>query len=359
MRLKLLSAFPLVLIMLFTISLATMACLCIYTPTIIAIDANHATNIETITATITGTKFYKNSQVKLRAGGDEIVASNVQFKSKTEIVCTLDLNGKAVGQWDVVVINPKNKTAKLIKGFTIEYPAPIVSSIQPKEGVTGLVVPVTITGQYFRNGAVAKLLTAGPSEILINKVIVNSTGKISGQIDLKNAKPGSYDLRVTNDDGKSGTLANAFTVQPAPVVTPVVVTPVVVTPVDPNTLLKPIFFDFDKYNLRSDQTATAEGDLTVLKDYLASHAQVYVVLGGHADERGSQKYNIQLSLQRANTIKDYLVAEGIASERLVVYAYGEDFPARLGHDEDSWWYNRRVDIAVWEMKPSQSEALQR
>jgi hypothetical protein len=113
------------------------------TPKVTSLSVTKGTNNETVNLTITGSQFHKSTYVKLiKAGQSDIVATNVKLVSKTEVSCTLDLNGKTAGQWDVVVANigsmsKKDKPTVLANGFTIEYPAPTVTGIQPNQGTKG------------------------------------------------------------------------------------------------------------------------------------------------------------------------------------------------------------------------------
>ncbi len=65
---------------------------------------------------------------------------------------------------------------------------------------------------------------------------------------------------------------------------------------------------------------------------------------GHADERGTNKFNYQLGLRRANAAKAYLVAKGISGKRLVAVSFGKAHPAVKGHSEAAWSQNRRVEM---------------
>ena len=72
-------------------------------------------------------------------------------------------------------------------------------------------------------------------------------------------------------------------------------------------------------------------NLAALKD----NPNMNIILGGHADERGTREYNLALSGQRAKTIQKYLTDNGIAQERITIYAFGKDYPLKKGHDEAS------------------------
>ena len=109
---------------------------------------------------------------------------------------------------------------------------------------------------------------------------------------------------------------------------------------NPNSLLytKTIYFDFDQSSIRSEFIDVLRSHAA----YLNSNRSASVVIEGHADERGSREYNIGLGERRANAVKSFLEAEGVADSQLNTISYGEERPASLGHDEVSWAENRRA-----------------
>jgi len=120
-----------------------------------------------------------------------------------------------------------------------------------------------------------------------------------------------------------------------------------------NQKLTSIFFDFDKSDIRPDQVKAMNDNLAILK----ANPNLYIILGAHADERGSRDYNINLSARRAAVVKEYLTKADIAADHCVVYAYGKDHPLKKGLDEASRSYNRRVDILMWDTKLSGDQVL--
>ncbi|WP_200175241.1 OmpA family protein [Ectothiorhodospira shaposhnikovii] len=101
-----------------------------------------------------------------------------------------------------------------------------------------------------------------------------------------------------------------------------------------------IHFDFDEARIRPDQHAELRRALAVLRDNPASR----VILGGHADERGTEAYNDALSLRRARAVQAHLRAQGIAAHRIETRAFGESWPLDTAATEAAWALNRRVDI---------------
>ena len=101
--------------------------------------------------------------------------------------------------------------------------------------------------------------------------------------------------------------------------------------------LKDAFFDYDKSALREDQKAALGEDVAWLK----GNAGAKVLIEGHCDERGTAEYNLGLGERRAKAVKDYLIAAGIAADRISIISYGKERPFVLGHDESAWKWNRR------------------
>jgi peptidoglycan-associated lipoprotein len=106
--------------------------------------------------------------------------------------------------------------------------------------------------------------------------------------------------------------------------------------------LKPVFYDFDKYNLKPEARAALTDNAAVLR----GKPDVKVFVEGHCDERGTNEYNLALGERRARAAKDYLVQAGVAADRMLIISYGEERPFALGHDESAWWQNRRAHFRV-------------
>ena len=69
---------------------------------------------------------------------------------------------------------------------------------------------------------------------------------------------------------------------------------------------------------------------------------------GHTDDMGKEKYNLELSLKRANFIGDYIEKKGISSDKLVIEGYGSDRPLASNATEDGRSRNRRVEVTLFE-----------
>lgn len=111
---------------------------------------------------------------------------------------------------------------------------------------------------------------------------------------------------------------------------------------DPNNVLaeKVIYFDYD-----SDQISSEYQELIAHHGkYLAANPDMTVRLEGHADERGSREYNVALANRRAQAVRKLVLFQGIETGQESVISYGEEKPVALGHDEESWRLNRRVEL---------------
>jgi peptidoglycan-associated lipoprotein len=103
-----------------------------------------------------------------------------------------------------------------------------------------------------------------------------------------------------------------------------------------------VFFDTDQYNLRPDARATVDRWAA----WLAQYPNINVTIEGHADERGTREYNLALGDRRANSVRDYLIALGVAASRIATISYGKERPAIPGSSEASWQQNRRSVMVV-------------
>lgn len=101
--------------------------------------------------------------------------------------------------------------------------------------------------------------------------------------------------------------------------------------------IKDVFFDYDRYNIRPDETPIAQNDAA----FLAQHPSVKVLIEGHCDDRGSEEYNLALGASRADTVKKALQAQGVSSDRIKTISYGKEKPFCNQDDEQCWQQNRR------------------
>ena len=109
-----------------------------------------------------------------------------------------------------------------------------------------------------------------------------------------------------------------------------------------SSLLKPIRFDFDKYDIRLADAEILKGNSALLKKF----PNVKIQIEGHCDERGTNEYNLALGERRANSTKKYLTSLGITADRVSTISYGEEKPMDPGHNEEAWTKNRRANFLI-------------
>jgi peptidoglycan-associated lipoprotein len=106
------------------------------------------------------------------------------------------------------------------------------------------------------------------------------------------------------------------------------------------------YFDYDKHTLRPDAIKALQADSTELRDIVVQYSDYRVTIEGHADERGSEAYNLALGDARAKAAKDYLSSIGIPASQLAIISYGKDKPVCDEHDEACWQRNRRIHFVT-------------
>ena len=101
-----------------------------------------------------------------------------------------------------------------------------------------------------------------------------------------------------------------------------------------------VFFEFDSSELTVDAQATLDAQAA----WLVQYPDTNITIEGHADEDGSEKYNLGLSMRRAQAVADFLINAGISPNRIEIQALGKSVPAIRESDEDAKARNRRVVI---------------
>jgi peptidoglycan-associated lipoprotein len=108
------------------------------------------------------------------------------------------------------------------------------------------------------------------------------------------------------------------------------------------------YFDYNQHTLRPDAMKALQADSTELRDIIVQYPNYKLTIEGHADERGSEEYNLALGDARAKAAKKYLSEVGIPEAQLAVVSYGKDKPICEDHNESCWQKNRRIHITAAE-----------
>jgi len=110
--------------------------------------------------------------------------------------------------------------------------------------------------------------------------------------------------------------------------------------------LEDALFDYDKATIRQDATSALRDDVGVIRDILANYPSQKLLIEGHADERGSEEYNIALGDKRAQAAEEFLVTMGIPNAQLTIVSFGKDRPVCTDQTEACWQRNRRAHVTA-------------
>jgi len=119
-----------------------------------------------------------------------------------------------------------------------------------------------------------------------------------------------------------------------------------VTP--PGAALKDVYYQFDSVELEPE----AQDILKKNAEWMKANPKVRVEVEGHCDDIGSAEYNLALGAKRAEAAKDFLISQGIATERLVTISYGKEAPACFDHTEECRVKNRRARFVMFTEIPT-------
>ncbi len=105
-----------------------------------------------------------------------------------------------------------------------------------------------------------------------------------------------------------------------------------------NANVKDLFFDYDQFSVKADEDAVLKADAA----FLQAHPAVKITISGHCDERGSEEYNLGLGSNRADTVRDKLVAMGVSADRIKTISYGKEKPFCSDQNDQCFAQNRRA-----------------
>ena len=195
--------------------------------------------------------------------------------------------------------------------------------------------------------ATPSAVTSGDTVVLTWNTTNASNATISGLGTVsasgsRTMTPGSsttYTLTATGPGGSADASASVSVTAPPPAAAPA------------NTIseeemfrqnVRPVFFDYDKYSIRSDDEGTLAHDAS----FLQSHPDIKVVIGGYCDERGSDEYNMALGQNRAESAKTALVNAGVPVARIRVISYGKEKQFCNAETDSCYQQNRRDGFSL-------------
>jgi peptidoglycan-associated lipoprotein len=103
-----------------------------------------------------------------------------------------------------------------------------------------------------------------------------------------------------------------------------------------------VYFDFDRYDIRSD----AQPILQAQAAWLRRYPSVRVRIEGNTDELGTREYNLALGARRANAVRDFLVSNGVTADRITTVSYGKEQPIDTSGTEAGQAQNRNARTAI-------------
>jgi len=205
---------------------------------------------------------------------------------------------------------------------------------------------ITITGTVFDvdsqellRGSEVSLLDS--NNILVEKVTVGNDGSYSFTVDCDS----QFSIR-----GEKESYAPNEKIVETPTTTGSITVPLplkLIDPCPPNDLgcrlsLQPIYFDFDRFNIRPDAAIELAKILAAMREY----PELVIHIESHTDSRGADDYNEALSEKRAQSTLEWLIKNGIERKRLSAKGYGENKPVNqctngVGCTEEEHQLNRR------------------
>lgn len=103
-----------------------------------------------------------------------------------------------------------------------------------------------------------------------------------------------------------------------------------------------VYFDFNKSAIKRNQRKTLDSVAQCLKGDNTAPISVQ----GHADERGTEEYNLALGERRAEAARRYLESSGVSASKLSTVSFGETRPAEAGSNQSAWRKNRRAEFVA-------------
>jgi hypothetical protein len=188
-------------------------------PTVTSITPSFGVNTGSVSINnLAGTGFLAGATVKLtRTGQADINATGVTVESAGEIECTFNLTGAAAGQWNVVVTNSDTQSGTLTNGFTVNNPAPTITSLNPASSLAGgAQFTLTVNGTNFVNGATVQWNGTARTTIYVSSTQLTAT---IAAADIATA--GIFPVTVVSPTpgGGSSNAANFTVNNPVPTVT--------------------------------------------------------------------------------------------------------------------------------------------
>ena len=116
-----------------------------------------------------------------------------------------------------------------------------------------------------------------------------------------------------------------------------------------------VYFDTNKSSVKG----TSEETLNKLAGIFKEYPKSIILVEGHTDSAGPDEYNMNLSKQRAQSVTNYLIAQGIDASRFTTKWYGENQPVASNDTSEGKAKNRRVELGIIASEELKQEAMQK
>jgi len=184
-------------------------------PYISTVSPTSAVRDSVVSVTIAGSDFQNGATVKLFKAASTPITGTVTSVTAFDLSCLFNLNGKSAGSYNLIVTNPDGQSDSRQGIFTIGEAAPVIAGMYPVTGALNDTIPLTISGQNFRNEVKVSFLK-NSTELVCDNPLSMESSKISCTLDLsknRGASSGEWNVTVINiRDGQRGTWLKKFTV---------------------------------------------------------------------------------------------------------------------------------------------------
>ena len=109
-----------------------------------------------------------------------------------------------------------------------------------------------------------------------------------------------------------------------------------------------IHFDYNESLVKGDENVSIAQKIAT---YLKEHPNTYIFVEGHCDNRGPAAYNMALGANRSNTVRSFLVNQGVNPEHIFTVSFGKEHPLVEGDSEEFYRLNRRAQFRLYERNP--------
>ncbi len=101
-----------------------------------------------------------------------------------------------------------------------------------------------------------------------------------------------------------------------------------------------VFYKFDDASVQENHKADLKAQASYIKEKLAENANLEVIVEGNCDERGGVEYNMVLGQKRADSVKEYLISQGISAEKIKAVSFGKERVIVAGTNAVAYLQNR-------------------